>query len=207
MAEWTLVIGRLYELQGCGRSSNTVRLVILGGPGAGKGTQSHLLCQQFQIKEIATGNILRTALADTSSALGQQAREYVERGELVPDTTMIQLVRQHLTQLEVASGWLLEGYPRTAFQAEELDFLLDDLQQRLTKAIYIEVPDAVMLERSLTRARLDDTPDAIQRRIDAFHERTKPMLDYYEFRQYLLRVDGSQAIAQVQAEILKKLEV
>lgn len=184
-----------------------MRLVILGGPGAGKGTQSHLLCQQFQIKEIATGNILRTALADTSSALGQQAREYVERGELVPDTTMIQLVRQHLTQLEVASGWLLEGYPRTAFQAEELDFLLDDLQQRLTKAIYIEVPDAVMLERSLTRARLDDTPDAIQRRIDAFHERTKPMLDYYAFRQYLLRVDGSQAIAQVQAEILKKLEV
>ncbi|NEQ66129.1 MAG: AAA family ATPase, partial [Symploca sp. SIO2D2] len=112
-----------------------MRLVILGGPGAGKGTQSQKLCQQQSIPLVSTGDILREAIASQSD-LGLQVQPYVEKGELVPDTLLIEFMRERLLQSDTARGWLLEGYPRTAFQAEELDFLLEKLQQKLDWAIY-----------------------------------------------------------------------
>jgi adenylate kinase len=146
---------------------------------------------------------------------------YVEKGELVPDPILIEFIRERLLQDDAAKGqgWLLEGYPRTAFQAEELDFLLDDLGQRLNWAIYLEMPESVMMSRLIERSRkakaiaftgevrLDDHPEIVQRRIDLFHERTIPILEYYGYRHRLLTINGDQSPEQVQQDILQKLKV
>jgi adenylate kinase len=200
-----------------------VKLVILGGPGAGKGTQAQPLCHHLGISEISTSNILREAIA-SSTELGHQAKIYVEKGELVPDPILIEFMRTRLVQPDASAGWLLEGYPRTAFQAEELDFLLDDLGLELDWAIYLQVSEAVMMSRCLGRqanveqaqsttfkgkasseSRLDDQPQIIQRRINLFYERTMPMLEYYAYRQRLLTINADQSPQQVQQEIFQKL--
>ncbi len=197
-----------------------MRLVILGGPGAGKGTQARLLCSQLSISEISTSDILRHAIASQTD-LGRQAQVYVEKGELVPDPILIEFMRERLLQPDAAKGrgWLLEGYPRTAFQAEELDFLLDELEQQLDWAIYLQVPESVMMSRSIARSRSsrglaftgevrpDDHPEIVQRRIDLFHERTIPILEYYGYRQRLLTINGDQSPEQVQQDILQKLKI
>ena len=179
-----------------------MRLVILGGPGAGKGTQAELLCSNLSIPLLAVGDILREAIADDTD-LGKLAVSYVEKGELVPDATMIQFFRRRLLLWDVFNGWVLEGYPRTAFQGEELDFLLSDLAQELDWAIWLKVPNEVLLSRSIQRARSDDSPEILQRRLDLYHERTIPILDYYEYRNKLLTIDGDRSPEQVQQDILK----
>lgn len=181
-----------------------MRLVILGGPGAGKGTQANWISQHLQIPLIATGDILRTAIAN-QTVLGQKAEPYVLTGELVPDEIMIEFIRQRLLLADVEAGWLLDGYPRTAFQAEELDFLLEDLQQRLDWAIYLNVDYSILKSRSLQRSRTDDTPDIIQRRLQLFEERTIPILEYYSFRNRLLEIDGNKTLQQVKQDILSAL--
>lgn len=189
-----------------------MRLVILGGPGAGKGTQAARLCSQLNIPWISTGDMLRSAIA-AQTPLGMQAQPYVEKGELVPDPTLIEFMRSRLNQPDASKGWLFDGYPRTAFQAEELDFLLDDLGQTLDWAIYLDVPPNVMMSRILGRSRLDtdvicrldDQPEIVQRRIELFQERTIPILEYYEQRSRLLKVSGDQTPEQVQQQILQKL--
>jgi len=199
-----------------------VRLVILGGPGAGKGTQARQLCRQLSLSLISTGDMLRQAIA-SQTGLGHQAQVYVEKGELVPDPILIEFIRQRLLQPDTAKCWLLEGYPRTAFQAEELDFLLDEFEQQLHWAIYLEVSESVMMSRSIGRShtpqenphnltplgdlRTDDQPEIVQRRIDLFHERTVPILEYYGYRQRLLTINGDQSPEQVQQDILQKLQV
>jgi len=211
-----LKAGKLKHLQANSlelrKESQVVRLIILGGPGAGKGTQGERLSRQLDILLVSTGDVLRTAIAakdsdgEAQTELGRQAQGYLEQGELVPDGVMIQFIRDRLIQPDAAKGWILDGYPRTAFQAEELDFLLDDLNQHLTEAILLEVPAAILINRSLARARADDTPEAIQRRIDRFHECTTPLLEYYAMRDRLVKVNGDQAIDAVQQEILAKLK-
>lgn len=189
-----------------------MRLVILGGPGAGKGTQAARLCSQLNIPWISTGDMLRSAIA-AQTPLGMQAQPYVEKGELVPDPTLIEFMRSRLDQPDATKGWLFDGYPRTAFQAEELDFLLDELGQTLDWAIYLDVPPAVMMSRILGRSRpdtdgicrLDDQPDIVERRIELFQERTIPILEYYEQRSRLLRVSGDQTPEQIEEYILQKL--
>jgi adenylate kinase len=177
-----------------------MRLLILGGSGAGKSTQAHLLCKHLQIPLISVGEILRQAIAQ-NSPLGQQAQTYVARGELIPDQIMIEFIRQRLLQEDVSTGWLLEGYPRTAFQAEELDFLLESLQQKLNWAIYLKVPDSIMINRSLARSFTDDQPEIIERRLQLFQERTIPILEYYGWRDQLLTINGDQPQESVQQEI------
>ncbi|MEG3897401.1 MULTISPECIES: nucleoside monophosphate kinase [unclassified Microcoleus] len=179
-----------------------MRLVILGGPGAGKGTQAQQLCSNLSIPLLAVGDILREAIADETD-LGKLAVSYVERGELVPDTTIIQFFRRRLLLWDVFNGWVLEGYPRTAPQAEELDFLLDDLAQELDWAIWLKVPTEVLLSRSIERDRSDDSPEILQRRLDLYHEQTIPILDYYDYRKKLLTVNGDRSPEQVQQDILK----
>ncbi len=181
-----------------------MRLVILGGAGAGKGTQPRLLSTHLNVPAISTGDILRSAIA-TSTDLGLQAQPYVDKGELVPDPTMIEFMRLRLLLFDVVDGWVLDGYPRTAFQAEELDFLLDDLKQHLDWAIWLDVPESILMSRSLDRSRDDDVPEIIQRRIQLFQERTALILDYYERRQKLLTIDGNQSAEKVQQDILQKI--
>ncbi|MEG4035035.1 nucleoside monophosphate kinase [Microcoleus sp. S36b_A4] len=179
-----------------------MRVVILGGPGAGKGTQAELLCSNLSLPLLAVGDILREAIAEDTD-LGKLAASYVEKGELVPDATMIEFFRRRLLLWDVFNGWILEGYPRTAFQAEELDFLLEELAQELDWAVWLKVPIEVLLSRSIERDRSDDHPEILQRRLDLFHERTIPLLEYYEHRNKLLTVDGNQSPQQVQQDILK----
>ncbi|MEG5135956.1 MULTISPECIES: adenylate kinase family protein [unclassified Microcoleus] len=183
-----------------------MRLVILGGPGAGKGTQAQQLCNNLSIPLLALGDILRAEIASETD-LGKLAVSSVESGELVPDEILIKFIGRRLLLWDVFNGWVLEGYPRTAFQAEELDFLLESLAQELDWAIWLKVPHEVLLSRSIERDRSDDEPEILQRRLDLFEERTIPLLDYYEYRHKLLTINGDQSPEQVQQDILKSLEV
>ncbi|MEA5570542.1 nucleoside monophosphate kinase [Calothrix sp. UHCC 0171] len=178
-----------------------MRLVILGGSGSGKSTQAQHLGSHLEIPLVATGDVLRAAIA-SNSELGQLAQPFIERGELVPDELMIEFVRSRLKEADVGRGWILEGYPRTAFQAEELDFLLDHLGQKLNWAIYLQVPEAVMVSRSLGRSLPDDQPEIVQRRIELFYDRTIPILEYYDRRRRLLTINGDQSPDMVLEKII-----
>jgi adenylate kinase len=208
-----------------------VRLVILGGSGSGKSTQAQKLCSHFDIPQISTGEILREAMSGNKllfypstsplqynngfakhvfanvNDLGLHAQPYVAKGELVSDEMMIELIRLRLTKPDVNCGWVLEGYPRTSFQAEELDFLLDELEQELNWAIYLQVPEAVMVSRSLGRSRPDDQPEIVQRRVEVFYDRTVPILEYYDRRRRLLTINGDQLPEMVLQNILTLLSV
>lgn len=189
-----------------------MKVVILGGPGAGKGTQAQRLSQYFQVPQLSTGDLLRESemaqpVPDSPLAvLMERAKPYVARGELVPDELMIDFIRDRLSQPAFAAGWVLEGYPRTAFQAEELDFLLEDLGHRLERAIWLDVPEPVMLARCQQRARVDDDPAIVERRLHNLEAYTSPLLDYYGYQNRLLRIAGDNSPEQVESEILKALK-
>ncbi len=185
-----------------------MKLVILGGPGSGKGTQAALLCRRLDILLVSTGEIFRRAIA-AQTDLGKKAQPYVEQGELVPDPIAIELIRDRLTQADTSRGWLLDGYPRTAFQAEELDFFLERTGERRPWAIHLETPEYVLLERCLNRRdkRLDDSPEFVRRRIQLFNERTIPILDYYDYCHQLVTVNGNQPSERVLQEILTGIMV
>ncbi|AFZ57755.1 Adenylate kinase [Anabaena cylindrica PCC 7122] len=190
-----------------------VRLVILGGSGSGKSTQAQRLCKYFGVPLISTGEILRDAISGDTTGngygelndLGRNAQPYVIRGELVPDEMMIEFIKVRLSQQDANCGWVLEGYPRTAFQAEELDFLLDNLGEKLNWAIYLQVPQVVMVSRSLGRSLPDDQPEIVQRRVELFYDRTIPILEYYDRRRRLLTINGDDSPEQVQHNILTLL--
>jgi adenylate kinase len=181
-----------------------MRLVLLGGPGAGKGTQSHKLSQRLQVPGISTGNLLREAIA-SQNPLGKEAEPYLNKGELLPDPMMINFMRSRLVQPDCERGWILEGYPRTAFQAEELDFLLEDLEQPLTCAVYLEISEKSMIERSLVRSLVDDQPDIIQKRIDSFQEKIALLLEYYAGKKKLIILSAEDSPENIEMLILKQI--
>ncbi|MEH2263145.1 adenylate kinase family protein [Nostoc sp.] len=206
-----------------------MRLVILGGSGSGKSTQAQRLGRYFDIPLISTSEILREAISGyqplpefrcsetdprtslsvyaSLSELGYHTQPYIEKGELVPDEAIVELIGVRLRQPDINCDWVLEGYPRTAFQAEELDFLLDNLGQKLDWAIYLQVPEAVMVSRSLGRSLPDDQPEIVQRRVELFYDRTIPILEYYDRHRRLLTIDGDQSPDIVQQNILTLLSV
>lgn len=183
-----------------------MRLVIVGGSGSGKSTQAHKLCTQLEIPLIATGELLRQAIANFTN-LDRFAQPCMATGELVPDEVIIEFILNQLKQPDAKRGWVLEGYPRTAFQAEELDFLLDQLGQQLTWAIYLQVPQAVMVSRALGRSLPDDQPEIVQRRVELFYDRTIPILEYYDRRRRLLTINGDQSPEMVLHSIMSLLSV
>lgn len=191
-----------------------VRLVILGGSGAGKSTQAQRLCNFFNVPLISTGETLRNAINGNVDSSGYSklsdlilaAQPFLDKGELVPDEMMIEFIKIRLQEEDVSNGWILEGYPRTAFQAEELDFLLDSLQQKLDWAVYLQVPAAVMVSRCLGRLLPDDQPEIVQRRVELFYDRTVPILEYYDRRRRLLTINGDQFPEQVEENILSLIK-
>ena len=181
-----------------------MRLVILGGPGSGKGTQSQKLSEHFSIPWISTGDLLRSEI-EANSDLGQQVAMVLAQGQLVDDALMIDLIKQRLQTLPADIGWILDGYPRTAFQAEELDFFLDESQIQVDQVVWLDAPIHTLIERSEYRGAIDDRPAALRRRIESLMAATVPMLDYYDYRQKLLRVDGTLTPDEVKRSILAGL--
>lgn len=173
-----------------------MRVIFLGPPGAGKGTQAVILAQLLHIPHISTGEILRQAVSH-QTPLGVKAQSYMDRGELVPDSLMVDLVRDRLGQSDVEKGWILDGFPRTVAQASFLDELLVEISQTCDRAINLEVPDEVLVGRLLGRGRKDDTEEVIRNRLEVYRKQTAPLIDYYQSRHQLVSIDGNQEPEQV----------
>ncbi|PSB32563.1 adenylate kinase [Chlorogloea sp. CCALA 695] len=176
------------------------RLIFLGPPGAGKGTQALALAEKLQIPHISTGDILRQALT-ARSPLGITAQSYMDRGELVPDNLVQAMVEERLQQSDINSGWILDGFPRTVSQAEFLAELLQKLGHGSVQVINLDVPDDILIERLLGRGRPDDTEDVIRRRLEVYHADTKPLIGFYSDRQQLVYVNGNQTLEAVNTDL------
>jgi adenylate kinase len=208
-----------------------LNLVLLGPPGSGKGTQAERLRQDFRLPYYATGDILRAAVREDTD-LGRAAKQYMDRGDLVPDEVMVDLIAGRVADSEAADGFILDGFPRTTRQAEALDAKMEELGRGLTAAILIDVPDDEVIRRlsgrrtcvkdghvfhtefdppksegvcdicgSRLEIREDDKPEVIRNRLKQYHEKTEPLISYFEDRGILRRVDGSQDPAEVNDRI------
>ncbi len=210
-----------------------MKIVMLGAPGAGKGTQAKLLAERFQIPHISTGDIFRMNIKEGTD-LGKEAKGYMDRGQLVPDSLTIQLVIDRLQKEDCAKGYILDGFPRTIPQAESLNEALDKLDDKLDFAVNVEVPDENITERMAGRRvcpacgatfhivfnppkqegvcdvcqgalilRDDDKPETVKKRLGVYHEQTHPLISYYEKQDILVNVDGTQKVEKVFKEILE----
>ena len=213
-------------------SDSGFRLLLLGAPGAGKGTQAALLAKTLGVPHIATGDMFRAAKA-AGSPMGVMARKYMDRGELVPDKVTIGIVEERLQQSDVAHGWVLDGFPRTAAQAAALDDLLARLGQHLDAVVKLTVPREELIRRLTGRRvcpncnanyhvvsappkrdgvcdrcsheleqREDDSEATVMHRLDVYHDSTRPLIAFYEKKGLLHRVDGTMPVPAVNAAIL-----
>ncbi|MGB3300961.1 MAG: adenylate kinase [Phormidesmis sp.] len=178
------------------------RLIFLGPPGAGKGTQAKVLSERCEVPHISTGDILRAAVK-AKTDLGKKAEGYMSAGELVPDDLILDLIRERLGQEDTVSGWLLDGFPRNVEQAEFLSKLLDEIEQTCDCVINLEVPDDELVSRMLSRGRADDKEDVIKNRLAVYREETEPLIAFYQGQEQLCSVDGSLAMADVTSELEK----
>ena len=184
------------------------RFLLIGPPGAGKGTQAALLAQSFSIPAISTGDIFR-ANVKAETELGLAAKAFMDRGEYVPDTLTNDLVRDRLSQADAKSGFLLDGYPRTSEQVAELDSMLEAASTKLDAVVLINADTEELVRRLANRAieqgRADDTEDVIRRRQEVYAEQTAPLIAVYSDRGLVVEIDGIGAVAEVTARILEAL--
>jgi adenylate kinase len=180
------------------------RLIFLGAPGAGKGTQAQLLAESAGIPHISTGDILRAQVKEQTD-LGLKAKSYMDKGELLPDALILDMIRDRLSQSDAGSGWILDGFPRNVSQAQFLDRLLAEIGQTYDLAIDLNVPQEKLVERLLNRAtvqnRPDDTEDVIRRRLVVYVEQTAPLTEYYQQKGILRSVDGDRDLAAVTSDL------
>ncbi len=172
------------------------RLIFLGPPGAGKGTQAQILSENHQIPHVSTGDILRAAVAN-QTPLGMQAKDYMNRGELVPDALILDLIQDRLSYEDTANGWILDGFPRNVNQAVFLEKLLAELNQGADCVLNLEVPDEVLVERLLARKRKDDNEETIRRRLEVYHQDTVPVINFYLEKETLKTIDGDRTMEEV----------
>jgi len=208
-----------------------LNLILLGPPGAGKGTQAERLEEDFHLPYYATGNILRAAVEEGTD-LGKKAKEYMDAGDLVPDEVIIGVIIERVKNEEASDGFLLDGFPRTVPQAEALESELDDLGRRLTAALLIDVPDDEVVRRLSGRRqckknghpyhvefnkpkhegvcdidgspliqRDDDKPETVRNRLKTYHDKTSPLVEFYEDRGILKRFDGTRSPTEVHDHI------
>ncbi len=183
---------------------SATRLLLLGPPGAGKGTQAERIVAEAGIPQISTGDMLRAASA-AGTEVGKQAQGYMSRGELVPDEVVIGVARERLAQDDAKRGFILDGFPRTAAQAEALDRLLADAGVALERCIAISVDEEELVQRLLKRAeiegRADDNEETIRNRMRVYREQTEPLIAHYRKSGVLVEVDGRGDIDTVAARI------
>lgn len=182
-----------------------MRLIFLGAPGSGKGTQAKLLSQRLGIPQISTGEMLREAVR-AGTELGRQAKAIMEAGELVPDDVIIGLIRERLKEADARGGFILDGFPRTPQQAAALDRLLEEGNfDGLTSVLNLSVPEDVLVNRMLGRAasenRTDDRPETIRERLAVYRRKTEPLIGFYKERGLLTDVDGSGDIEAIAGRI------
>jgi adenylate kinase len=184
------------------------RLLLIGPPGAGKGTQAAKLAEAFKIPAISTGDIFRENVKNETD-LGKQAKAFMDRGEYVPDSLTNDLVRDRLSWDDAKEGFLLDGYPRTSDQVEELDRILASDGESLSAVIQIiaDTDEVVrrLLNRAIEQGRTDDTEDVIRHRLDVYAEQTAPLIEVFSNRQLVIEVDGLGAVEIVTARILEAL--
>jgi len=212
-----------------------MRLILLGPPGVGKGTEAEILKKHYRIPHISTGNIFRE-LFHQETEIGKIARSYIEKGHLVPDDITNEIVRERLSQDDVKNGFMFDGYPRNVAQAKALDQTLEALGVKLTAVIDIEANDELILGRISGRRvcescgavyhtenktpkvdgicdvcggklihREDDKPETVQKRLTIYHNQTEPVINYYEKQGLLVKIDGSTSIEHTNKQILKAL--
>jgi len=208
-------------------------IVLMGGPGAGKGTQARLLQESLGLPHVASGDLFREHFANNTE-LGRSAREYVDRGDLVPDAITIAMVKERLSRQDVANGAILDGFPRTMTQAEDLDELLEGMKVGINVVPYIHVDPEILLKRLAGRRtcraeghvfheifcppeepgicdfdgselyqRDDDAEETQRRRIEVYFEQTAPLLDYYREKGLLVEVDGERTVEEIQSDLVK----
>jgi adenylate kinase len=186
-----------------------LNILLLGPQGAGKGTQAQRVAAEYEIPHIASGEILRAEMA-AGTELGRRVQAVYDRGDLVSDILMIELIRRRLGQPDTDSGFILDGFPRTTVQAEALDEMFGEIGRDFSVVFALQIPDAVAFERLRRRAQLegraDDTDEAIQRRLDNYHRETEPLIEYYRVRGNLVAIHGDRRENEVFAEIQAALE-
>lgn len=186
------------------------RLIFLGPPGAGKGTQAQKLSQLCEVPHISTGDILRSAVAEKTD-LGVKAEFYMNAGELVPDDLILGLIRFRLTDEDAVPGWILDGFPRNVEQASFLGQLLLEIDQPYDCVVNLDVPDEVIISRLVQRGvqegRSDDTEETIRHRLEVYRQRTEPLIDFYRSRQTLVSVNGNQPVELVASELKRVVQI
>ncbi|ADU96251.1 adenylate kinase [Thermovibrio ammonificans] len=182
-----------------------IKVVFLGPPGAGKGTQAQRIAAKYGVPHISTGDILRAAVKE-GTELGKLAKTYMDRGELVPDDVIIGIIRERLSEPDVKEkGFILDGFPRTIAQAKALDQMLEELNMPLDRVIYLNVDDEEIVKRLLARGREDDTEEVIRKRLKVYREQTAPLIDYYSEKCLLVEIYGVGDIDEITAKIEEAL--
>lgn len=187
-------------------AQSALRIVMLGAPGSGKGTQAEILAARMAVPAISTGAMLRDAVK-TGSELGLKVRSIMESGALVDDATMTAVVRERLNAADAGAGFILDGYPRTREQAGDLDQILRDLGVSLNAVVMMEVPENELIRRSLLRQRADDTEEVIRHRQKVYRELTEPLVDLYRRSGLLCSLEADRPIDAVADAIAEALGV
>ncbi len=207
-----------------------MNLMLFGAPGAGKGTQAKFLIEKYNIPQISTGDILRAAIADKTD-MGMEAKKFMDEGKLVPDSTIIGIIKDRLAQDDCKKGFILDGFPRTLAQAEALSELMANMEISLDKVISLNVPDEMIVERITGRRtskktgkiyhikfnppvdekeedliqRADDTEETVTKRLSAYHEQTTPLIDFYKNMGVYVELDGTKDVSEVTKDMIDSL--
>ncbi|GAB5410523.1 MAG: adenylate kinase [Balneolaceae bacterium] len=174
-----------------------MNIILFGPPGAGKGTQAVLLQEEYNLPHLSTGDIFRAAIKN-ETPVGLKAKSFIDNGELVPDQVVVEIVAEALEDSRYDSGCIFDGFPRTVFQAQSLDSLLDEKNQDACRVIALEVPEDELVRRVLSRGqgRSDDTEEGIKTRLAVYHNETAPVLAHYKEKEQALAVDGTGTVEE-----------